>query len=78
MTGECRKSRSEKPHDMYCSSNIVRLIKWRRLRWAGHVASIADSSDACRVSGGGNMKGTAYFVDLGIEGRIILKSIFWK
>jgi len=27
---------------MYCSPNIVRAIKWRRMRWAGHVARIGE------------------------------------
>ena len=49
VTDDCRNSHSEKPHDLYCSPNIVRLIEWRRSRWAGHVARIVDSSGACRV-----------------------------
>ena len=27
---------------MYCSPNIVRVIKWRRMRWAGHVARMGE------------------------------------
>jgi hypothetical protein len=38
VTGEWRKFHSEALHDLYCSPNIVRVIKPRRKRWAGHVA----------------------------------------
>ena len=31
---------NEELNDLYCSPNIVRVIKWRRMRWAGHVAYI--------------------------------------
>jgi hypothetical protein len=37
VTGEWRKLQ-EKLHDLYSSSNTVRVIKSRRMRWAGHVA----------------------------------------
>ena len=38
VTGEWRKLHNEELNDLYCSQNIVRVIKWRRMRWAGHVA----------------------------------------
>jgi hypothetical protein len=38
LTGEWRKLHNEELNDLYSSSNIVRVIKWRRMRWAGHVA----------------------------------------
>jgi hypothetical protein len=38
VTGEWRKLHNEELNDLYCSHNIVRVIKWRRMRWAGHVA----------------------------------------
>jgi hypothetical protein len=38
VTGEWRKSHNEELNDLYCSPNIVRVIKWRRMRWGGHVA----------------------------------------
>jgi hypothetical protein len=38
VTGEWRKLHNEKLNDLYCSPNIVRVIKSIRMRWAGHVA----------------------------------------
>ena len=38
VTGERRKLHNEELNDLYCSPNIVRGIKSRRMRWAGHVA----------------------------------------
>ena len=33
---------NEKLNDLYCSPNIVRVIKSRRMRWAGHVARMGE------------------------------------
>ena len=38
VTWEWRKVHNEKLNDLYCSPNIMRAIKSRRMRWAGHVA----------------------------------------
>jgi hypothetical protein len=38
MTGEWRKLRNEELHGLYLSPSIIRIIKSRRMRWAGHVA----------------------------------------
>ena len=37
VTGEWRKLYSEELDDLYCSPNVVRVIKSRRMKWAGHV-----------------------------------------
>jgi hypothetical protein len=52
MTGEWRKLHNEELNDMYCSSNIVRLITSRTMRWAGHVARMGEGRGVHRVSVG--------------------------
>ena len=44
--GEWRKLHNEELHSLYRSPNIVRVIKSRRLRWAGHVARMEESRSA--------------------------------
>jgi len=48
VTGEWRKLHNEELSDLHCSPSIVRVIKWRRMRWAGHVARM-EGIDVCRV-----------------------------
>jgi hypothetical protein len=39
VKGDCwRKLHNEELHNLYSSPNIIRMIKSRRMRWAGHVA----------------------------------------
>jgi hypothetical protein len=38
VTGDWRKLHKEKLHNLYSSPRIIRMIKSRRMRWAGHVA----------------------------------------
>jgi hypothetical protein len=38
VTGDGRKLHDEELHNLYFSRNIIRMIKSRRMRWAGHVA----------------------------------------
>jgi hypothetical protein len=40
--GEWRKLRNEELNDLYSSSNIIRVIKLRRMKWAGHVARVVE------------------------------------
>ena len=49
VTGEWRKLHSEELNDLYSSPNIVRVIKSRRMRWAGHVALMGESRDIYRI-----------------------------
>jgi hypothetical protein len=48
VTGVWRK-RNEELHDLYSSPTIVRVIKSRRMRWAGHVARMGDEGGVYRV-----------------------------
>ena len=42
VTGEWRKLHNEALNDLCCSPNIFRVIKPRRMRWAGHVARMGE------------------------------------
>ena len=49
VTGEWRRLHNEELNDLYCSPNIVRVIKSRRMRWAGHVARMGEERWVYRV-----------------------------
>jgi len=48
-TGEWRKLHNEELNDLYSSPNILRVIKSRIIRWAGHVALMYEGRGAYRV-----------------------------
>jgi hypothetical protein len=47
--GEWRKPHNEDLHNLYSSPNIIRMIKSRRMRWAGHVAYMRAKRNAYRI-----------------------------
>ena len=49
VTGEWRKLHNEQLNDLYSSPNIVRVIKSRRMRWAGNVARMGERRGIYRV-----------------------------
>ena len=49
VVGEWRKLHNEELNDLYCSPNIVRVIKSRRMRWAGNVARMGERIGVYRV-----------------------------
>ena len=49
VTVEWRRLHNEELNDLYSSSNIVRVIKSRRMRWAGHVARMGEERGVYRV-----------------------------
>ena len=49
VTGEWGKLHTEELNDLYSSPNIVRLIKSRRMRWAGHVARMEEGRNVHKV-----------------------------
>ena len=77
VTGEWRKLHSEELNDLYSSSNIVRVIKSRRMRWAGYVARIWERKGVYGVLVG-KPEGKDHLGDPGVDGRIILRWILTK
>jgi hypothetical protein len=59
-------------HSLYSSPNIVRVIKSRRMRWAGHVARMEEGEVFTGFCLGGP-KVSDHWEDLGIGGRITLR-----
>jgi hypothetical protein len=49
VTGEWRKLHHEEIHDLYSSPSIIRIIKARRMRWAGHIARMGEETFAYRL-----------------------------
>jgi hypothetical protein len=49
VTGGWRKLHNEELHGLYSSPSIVRVIKARRMRWAGHVARIEEVRGAYKI-----------------------------
>jgi hypothetical protein len=49
VTGEWRKLHNEELRDLYSSPSIIRIIKCRRMRLAGHVAEKEWKRNACRL-----------------------------
>ena len=77
VTREWRKLQNEERNDLYSSPNIVRVIKLRRMRWAGNVARMGERRGVyiflvrkLRVRG--------HLGEPSVDGRIILRWIFRK
>jgi hypothetical protein len=49
VTGEWRKLHNEELHHLYSSPSISRVIKARRMRWAGHVVRMEEKRNAYRL-----------------------------
>jgi hypothetical protein len=49
VTREWRKLHNEELNDLYFLPTIVRVVKWRRMRWAGHVARMGEDRGVHRV-----------------------------
>ena len=71
VTGEWRRLHNEELNDLYCSPNIVRVIKWRRVRCVGHVARMGEERGVYRVLVG-KPEGKSHWGDLRVDGWIIL------
>jgi hypothetical protein len=49
VTGGWRKLHNKKLHNFHSSPSIIRIIKSRRMRWAGHVARMGEMGNADRI-----------------------------
>jgi hypothetical protein len=49
VTADWRKLHNEELHNLNSSPNIIRMIKSRRMRWAGHVARMGQTRNAYRI-----------------------------
>jgi hypothetical protein len=49
VTGGWRQLHNEELHDLYFSPSIIRIIKSRRMKWAGHVARMGETRNAYRL-----------------------------
>jgi len=67
VTVEWRRLHNEELNDLYCSPNIVLVIKSRGMRWAGHVARMVRRGE-CKGSWWGNRREGDHWGDLGIDG----------
>ena len=77
MIGEWRKLHNEELNNLYCSPNIVRVIKSRRMGWAGHVACMGRGK-AYTGFWCGNLRERDSLEDPAVDGRIILRWTFRK
>jgi hypothetical protein len=49
VNGEWRRLHNEELHSLYCSPNIAKVIKSRRLRWASHVVRMEEDCRALKI-----------------------------
>jgi hypothetical protein len=71
VTGDWRRLHNEELNDLYSSPKIVRVIKSRRMRWAGHVARVGEER-GCIRSWWGNQRERDHWGDPGVDRWIIL------
>ena len=72
VTGEWRELHNEELNDLYCSPNIFRVIKSRRMRWAGHVVCTGGRGGVYTGFSWGNLRERDHLRP-GVNRRIILR-----
>ena len=72
VTGDWRILHNEDLNDLYSSPNMARVIKSKRMRWAGHVSHMGEERE-CIESWWGNRREGDHWGDLGVDGWIILE-----
>ena len=77
VTGEWRKLHNEDLRDLYSLPNIVRVVKSRRMRWAGHVARMGEGRGVQRVLVG-KLEGKRPLGNPDVDARTLFRWIFGK
>jgi len=77
VIGEWKKLHNDEINDLYCSPTTLRLIKSRRMRWAGHVACMG-RGESYTDFWWGNLTERDHLGDAGLHGKIIFRWIFRK
>jgi hypothetical protein len=77
LTGEWRKLHNEELNDLYSLPKIVRVVKSRRMRWAGHVAS-RGWIEVYTECWWGSLRERGHWGDQDVNVRILLRWIFRK
>jgi hypothetical protein len=77
VTGEWRKLHNAELNDFQSSSTIMRVMKSRRMIWAGHVVRMGEGRGVYRILVE-NLREREDWGDPGVDGRIILRRIFSK
>jgi hypothetical protein len=74
VTGEWRRLHNEQLYDLYCSPNIIRVIKSRRMRWVG-MWQVWETGEVHTGFWWGRPEGKNHLEDPGVDGK---KWIFKK
>jgi hypothetical protein len=77
VTGEWRKLHNGELHNLYSSPDIIRQIKSRRMRWAGHVARMGEGRNLYKVLVE-KTKGKSPLERQGVDGRMGSKWTFGR
>jgi hypothetical protein len=75
VTKEWRRLHNEELNDLYSVANTVRVVKSRRMRWAGHVACVGEERGVHRVLVE-SLRERGHWGNQDVDGRIILRWIF--
>jgi hypothetical protein len=75
LMGGWRKLHNEELHNLYSSPSIIRIIKSRRMSWAGHVKRIAEKRYVYRLLVG-KPEGRGHYEDQDVGGQITLRWTF--
>ena len=69
--GKWRNPHNEELHSLYCSHNIIRVIKYKKLRRVGHVVRMEEGRNAFKIITG-KPTGKSDLERLGVDGKTIL------